>query len=149
MNFKTILEKINFVSRYKCICENYHDFDNRMRDSTKQIQKEVLNLFKYKYKYVSNGSFYQVKDESQDILFNLHLVLKGGAVETLIYIYIDNKFIKPRGRIDFFPEDVGILYDRLKYGLPKYSSEKELEEILEGLFSIYEDLKTEVVKEYN
>jgi len=35
----------------------------------------------------------------------------------------------------------------MKYGLPKYCSEVELREILADLFSIYEDLKTEVIKQ--
>lgn len=147
MNLKTVLEKIDFVSRYQSICEKHYDFDNRMRDSTKQIQKEVLDKFGYKYKYISNGSFYQIKEQENNITFQLHLVLKRGIVETLLFIIEEGKTVEPQGRIDFFPEDLGITYDRMKYGLPKYCSEEELREILADLFSIYEDLKTEVIKQ--
>ena len=47
-------------------------------------------------------------------------------------------------------EKLGIPFERLKYGaLPKYTSEEELQEILTDLFSIYEDLKIEFIKQYN
>ncbi len=147
MELKEIFEKIDFVNRYQNICKNYNDFENRMRDSTKQLQKEILDTFNYKYKYISNGSFYQIKEEFDNLLFNLHLVLKGGQVESLIYIYKNRQTLEPNGRLDFLPEDLGITYDRLKYGaLPKYSSEKELKEILKDLFLIYEDIKTEFIE---
>lgn len=42
MEIKEIFKKINFVNRYQKICERFNDFDNRMRGSTKQIQKEVF-----------------------------------------------------------------------------------------------------------
>jgi hypothetical protein len=147
MDLKKIFEDINFVKRYQSICEKNNDFDNRMRDSTKQLQKEVLDKFEYKYKYVSNGSFYQIKDECDNLLFNLHLVLKGGQVESLLYIYKNEQTLNAKGRFDFIPEKLGIPYDRLKYGLPKYASERELEEILKEIFSIYEDLKKEFIKQ--
>ncbi|MCL6296565.1 hypothetical protein [Jejuia spongiicola] len=148
MKLKKIFENIDFVNRYQSICEKYNDFDNRMRDSTKQIQKEVLDSFNYKYKYVSNGSFYQIKEENNEISFSLHMVIKGGVIETLFFLDVDGKTIEPQGRIDFFPEDLGIPFERLKCGaLPKYGSEEELKEILKEIFSIYEDLKKEFVKQ--
>ncbi|AXP81952.1 hypothetical protein CJ739_2887 [Mariniflexile rhizosphaerae] len=147
METKQIFEKINFVNRYQSICEKHNDFDNRMRDSTMQLQKGVLDEFGYKYKYISNGSFYQIKDTHNNLSFFLHIVLKGGVVEPLLYIDFLEKTIEPQGRIDFFPEDLGIPFERLKYGLPKYSSKEELNEILKEIFSIYEDLKKEFIKQ--
>lgn len=149
MELKKIFENIDFVNRYQSICEKHNDFDNRMRSSTKQLQKEILDEFKYNYNYISNGSFYKIIDEYNDVLFNLHLVLKGGAVESLLYIYKDGTTLKAKGRLDFIPEKLGIPFERLKYGLPKYGSKEELNETLEELFSIYEDLKKEFIREYN
>ena len=150
MEVKEIFEKINFVNRYQKICEKFNDFDNRMRDSTKQLQKKILDKLDYKYRYISNGSFYQIKEHEKDYLFQLHLVLKGGQIEILLFIQKKNKTLEPQGRIDFFPEDLGIPFERLKSGaLPKYSSEEELKEILKEIFSIYEDLKKEFVKNYS
>ncbi|WP_282056836.1 hypothetical protein [Maribacter luteus] len=148
MELKKIFEKIDFVNRYRSICEKYNDFDNSMDGNNRVLTQRVLDLYKYKNKYFSNGSFYQIKEEFEDVEFILNLVLKQGIVETLLYIKKEGKNVKPNGRIDFLPEDLGIPYDRLKYGLPKYSSEKELEEILKVLFSIYEDIKTEFLKQY-
>ncbi|WP_417873741.1 hypothetical protein [Xanthomarina gelatinilytica] len=147
MDLKKVLEKIDFVNRYKKICQEHNDFDNSMSENNKNLTSRVLGSFKYNYKYFSNGSFYQIKEQENNITFQLHLVLKRGIVETLLFIMVEEKTIEPQGRIDFFPEDVGITYDRMKYGLPKYCSEVELREILADLFSIYEDLKTEVIKQ--
>lgn len=145
---KTAFEKINFVCRYQKICESHSDFENSMSKTNKKLTSSALDLFKYNYKYFSNGSFYQIKEEKDDITFQLHLVLKGGIVESLMYIYIKGEFMEPNGRLDFLPEDLGIHYDRIKYGLPKYCSKQELNEILSDLFSIYEDFKKEFIKQY-
>lgn len=147
MDLKKIFENIDFVKRYQSICEKHNDFENRMRDSTKQLQKEVLDKFNYRYKYISNGSFYQIKEEHNKLLLQLHMVFKRGIIETLLFIEINGKEIEPQGRIDFFPEELGIPFERNKYNLFFYSNKQELKEILADLFSIYEDLKNEVIKE--
>ncbi|MDX6748135.1 hypothetical protein SHK09_15160 [Polaribacter sp. PL03] len=148
MKLKKTFENIDFVNRYQNICIKYNDFDNRMRNSTKQLCKQILDEFDYNYKYISNGSFYQIKHLKGEILFQLHLVLKGGIIETLLFIEENEKTLEPQGRIDFFPEELGIPFERLKCGaLPKYKSDEELKEILNGLFSIYEDLKFEYINQ--
>ncbi|MDE0537003.1 hypothetical protein [Tenacibaculum sp. L6] len=86
MDLKTVLEKIDFVNRYKEICENHNDFDGRDKNVEKKNQKKILDTFNYKYKYFSNGSFYQIKEQENNITFQLHFVLKRGIVESLIYI---------------------------------------------------------------
>lgn len=68
----------------------------------------------------------------------------------MLFIKNNNETLEPQGRLDFFPEKLGIPFERIKCGaLPKYGSEDELKEILKEIFSIYEDLKVEVIKQYN
>lgn len=145
MVLKSIMEEIKFVDRFKEICESYNDFDNRMEGHNKELCKKVLDALGVHYRFISNGSFYQIKDEEEGVLFQLNLVLKGGIVESLLYIYLEGKSIEPSGRLDFWPEDLEIPFDRLKYGLPKYGSEEELTSILAAIFSIYNDLKSKFV----
>lgn len=146
---KIVFEKINFVCRYQKICEEHSDFDNRMSKNNKKLTDETLDFFKYNYKYFTNGSFYQIKEVKDDITFQLHLVLKGGVVESLLYIYIKDKFMEPNGRFDFLPEKLGIPFERDKYNLFFYVNEDELRLILKEIFSIYEDLKDEFIKQYS
>lgn len=83
MDLKTVLEKIDFVSRYQKICEKHNDFDNSMSKDNKKLTSHALDSFSYNYKYFTNGSFYQIKEQENNITFQLHLVLKRGMVDLL------------------------------------------------------------------
>ncbi len=146
MELKPVFEKINFVNRYQEICEEYNDFDKRMSNSKKTLQESVMKKMGYDYKYISNGSFFQVKEETNNWETQFNLVLKKGIVESLFYIYNNKGFDDQLGRLDFIPEKIGIPFDRKKYNLVFYKTEKDLEEILKSLFSIYEDLKIALVE---
>ncbi|MEO9964665.1 MAG: hypothetical protein ABJF11_02680 [Reichenbachiella sp.] len=142
---KLVFERINFADRYRVLCDSFQDFENRLNGSQKALCEDVLNGFEYEYKYYSNGSFYQISQEIDGLVFQLNLVLKGGLVESLLYMNKDGNTIEPKGRIDFFPEDLDIPFDRKKYNLPIYTSLEDLQQILIALFKIYEDIKKEVL----
>ena len=147
MDLKKVFEEIDFVNRYKKIYQEHHDFDSRLDGHNKEICNRVMDSFGYTYRYVSNGSFYQIKDRVGNQLFQLHLVLKHGIVEILLYIYSDGKLIEPNGRLDFFPEDMGIPFEHDKYNLFFYHDEQELKVILGDFFGLYEDLKSACLKQ--
>ena len=66
-------------------------------------------------------------------------------MESSIDIKDGNNWLSPDGRLDFIPQKMGISFDRSKHNLPKYTSEKDLENILTEILSIYEDIKKEVL----
>jgi len=148
MDLSLILKEVNFVERYKVICKNHNDFENSMSGAKNTLYNEVLNRLGYDYKYYSNGSFYQIISKINDIKLQLHLVLKNGIIEPLLYVKVGGETINPKGRLDFIPQKMGIEFNRALYNIPKYTSEAELEEILKELFSIYEDIKKEMIKEF-
>ena len=142
---RTVLLKIDFTSRYRQLCDKYNDFDSRLRGSHKSLYESILEKTGYKFNYFSKGAFFQITELDQRFEFMLNLVLKDGLVETLLYIKENDTQILPGGRIDFFPEDVDIPFERKKYNLPIYESERDLENILTEILSIYEDIKKEVL----
>lgn len=147
MDLSLILMSIDFVEKYKSICLNYSDFENSMSGSNKTLYVKVLDKLGCAYKYYSNGSFYRVIFKSNNIEIHLHLVLKNGLVEPLLYVEDNEGELEPNGRFDFIPKKLGVEFDRRLYNLPKYTSELELEEILKEIFLICEDIKKEISKE--
>ena len=147
MNIVNVYKKIDFVNRYKLICEKHNDFTNRIEGNKIILYEKTLNKLNVNYKYNKKDRFFQVQSTINECDFKLHLDLRGGLVEVLIYIERGKEYFKPNGRFDFIPEELGMEFNRKIYNLPKYTTENELEEILKEIFSIYEDFKTEFLKE--
>jgi hypothetical protein len=144
MDLSLILKSVDFVEKYKSICLNYNDFENSISGSNKAMYEKVLDKLGCDYKYYSNGSFYKVVFEVDNVKLQLHLVLKNGLIEPLLYVKAGEKTIEPKGRFDFIPKKIGVEFDRKLYNLPKYTSESDLEEILKAILLICEDIKKEL-----
>ena len=91
---------------------------------------------------------FKVPFQIKDFSFDLGLSLKEGVVEARIF-YIKNGEWLIYNRFDFLSEELDSQFDRDKYNIPAYSSEAELEVILKEIFSIYADLKQEILKSEN
>jgi len=146
MDLTSILKNIDFVSRYQKVCNEHNDIDNSLRGNKKELYNQVLSKFDYQPKYFSKEHFYRIVTEENGYEFGLQLVLKDGLVEPMIDIKKGDSWLSPDGRFDFIPQKMGVEFDRKKFNLPKYASEAELEEILKDIFSIYEDIKKEVME---
>lgn len=147
MDIIKIYKGIDFVNRYKSICEKHDDFSNRMEGNRAVLYEEILNRLHIKYKYFKKDSFFKLEDHIKDFKINLHFVLKNGIVEAFIYIEKGDDYLKPNGRFDFIPEELGVDFNRKIFNLPKYINENELEEIIKEILSIYEDFKSELLKQ--
>ena len=141
-----VLMDIGFIDRYKKLCEDYNDFDNRMREVDLDMINKLLESFGYDYTYDSKEQFYKLVNEIDEFTFILQLVLKDGIVEPLLNIKFQENYYNPYGRFDFIPKKMGVDFDRKRYNLPKYSSKQELEKILGQIFSIFEDIKNNLVR---
>lgn len=141
-----VLEKINFIDRYKKICEDHNDFENRMRTVDLNMVENVLDHFGYEYTYFSKEKFYRIVEERGNYCFILQLIFKDGIVESLLNIKFGDRYYFPNGRFDFIPKKMLKEFDRKKYNLPKYSAVEEFKLILKDIFSIYEDIKRILVE---
>jgi len=139
------LEKISFVKKYTSICENYNDFENRLRGNNIELYESVFKQLNYKYKYFKRESFYRVSITENNFYFELNLVLKDGLVEAILNIKFKNQYFFPNGRLDFIPKKMKKDFDRKKFNLPKYSSKEDLQQILKSILLIYEDIQKSVI----
>lgn len=140
------LQAVNFVERYQNICKIFDDFDSRIRGNQRDIYDSVLYRLGYEYEYFKKEQFYRITSQDGGHEFILQLVLKDGIVEPMLNIKWGDSYYFPNGRFDFIPKKMGIEFNRKKYNLPKYTTDAELEAILIEIFSIYEDLKKELIK---
>lgn len=148
MELELIFRKIDFVTRYKEICANHSDFNNSMKNSDKNMYMAKLKSFDDSVIYISKDKMFKVPFQIKDFSFDLGLSLKEGVVEARIF-YIKNGEWLIYNRFDFLSEELDSQFDRDKYNIPAYSSEAELEVILKEIFSIYADLKQEILKSEN
>ncbi|MEE9379015.1 MAG: hypothetical protein V3V33_13365 [Candidatus Lokiarchaeia archaeon] len=147
MNLEPLFKKINFVDRYQKIYEKYNDFDNRLSTSNKKMYLEKIKIFDRSVIYHSKDKMFQVNFKYKSYSLNLGLSLHHGIVEARLFYIKDEEWLI-YNRFDFICEKL-LNGFREKYNIPKYRSEEELEDILKEIFSIYEDLKKEFIKQYN
>lgn len=146
MELESVLRNINFVSRYQEICAAHNDFDSSMSGSDKKMYMEKLKSLDDSVTYISKDKMFKIPFEFESSSLDLGLSLKQGVVEARLF-YIKNEEWLIYNRFDFLAEELDPSFDRDKYNIPSYKTESELEEILREIFSIYEDIKREVIKE--
>lgn len=147
MNLEQIFSKIDFIIRYKQICLNYNDYDNTLNGSNKNVNLEILKKLDKNFVYLSKDRFFKLDFQTEKFELNFGVVIKDGLIEPILF-YIKNNDGLLNNRFDFIAEDL-LPGFREELNIPKYTSEKELEIILKALFSIYEDIKKEVIKTYS
>lgn len=145
MNINEVLKKINFVDRYKNICSEHNEFNNRMTGGHLKIYESVFNRLNVNYLYIKKHKFFSIKESIGGFHFYLNLNFSNGLVEPLLYIKKNEINLKPNGRLDFIPEEIGLEFDREKFNLPKYKNEDDLLKIVSEILTIYEDVKVEVI----
>ncbi len=143
MVLESILNKIDFVSRYKLICEVHNDFENRLRGNDTKMYKNKLKLIDESVVYFPKDKMYKVCFKYNDSSLELGLQLNDGLVEARLF-YTKNEEWLLYKRFDFICEELDSNYNRMEYNLPKYKSEIELEVILKNIFVLYENIKQEL-----
>ncbi len=141
IDIKDVYIGINFIERYKNVCELFNDFENSVRGSNKHKYLEILESVNLTSKFSKGEKFYRHIDKVNGLKITLTLSLHDGLVEPLIAFELDNNtFLTPDGRWDFIPEQLGVEFNRKKYNLPKFKDIDELRTILKEVSSIYYDL---------
>ena len=145
----SIYKNINFISRYE-ILSNTFQFEDRLEYSNEEVLNLLHNLG-YKAKYVKSNDFFKVEEKTNGVKFYLNICLKYSNAELIIGATDTEKD-------KFITGDVfGGLFRDIKYveGIdleenirdPKFRNYEDLEQILKEAFSIYEDFKTELLKQ--
>ena len=144
-----VYKNIDFVNRYENLSNNFQ-FEDRLDYVNDEVLKLIAKIGN-KAKYVKSDNFFKIEDKINGVKFYLHICLKYSNAELII------------GAIDIAQDNFitgtvfGRLYKLIKYSEgvdleanirdPKFRNYEDLEQILKEAFSIYEDFKTELIKQ--
>jgi hypothetical protein len=144
---KQTLEKIHFGSRYKKLSESFQFKENYTTVSNDDVLG-IINSIGHVALYEKKGNFYKLIDEFSTYKVQLNISLKYGNVE-LIWGFWTNEIpvLDISGPWGLIYRMVMNMEERIL--MPKYRNCTDLHEILKEAFSIYEDFKREVIREYN
>ncbi len=151
----SVYNNINYYSRYKDLSEKYFTEEERLEKIDKKIVLNILSDLGYTGKYNSRESFFQIQEDFRNKKFYFNINLKYGLVELIFGLLDDideekNQIIGGTAcgvceliEINKGQESNEYIKD------PRFRTYEELKEILKEAFSLYEDLKKEVVKIYS
>lgn len=147
LEIRTVLEKINFIGKYKNLSEKYSFALNESFE--KYDNKEVINVFKeigYKAVHIKNENFFKVVEKIEDYKFQFNISLKYGCVEFIWAVW--------KGKELQTGSPWGVLKDLLEdndesVSRPIFRNYDELKEILQEALLMYEDFKRELLDLYS
>lgn len=149
---KAVLEKIEFVDRYKKLSKRYNGNPNDLNDRLDEYDIEKVNeIFKglgHVATFDKKEKFFKVGliDNSPNYMIWFNVILEYGMTEFIWVVYHNDEFRlgSPWSVYSRLLIDPG---ERIKK--PVYRSYEELEGILEAAFLMYDDFKSELINVYN
>ena len=145
-----IFEKINLYERHSNISNQYR-FEDKLKDYSNDKTIEIVKELGYSAKYRKKEKFFQIIETINEMKFYFHFSLKYGLVEVIMYWEcINNKDKWGGGTFAGICKKIEIAKNEEKEGYIKdarFRNYEDLKNILREYFLIYEDLKTEVLKE--
>lgn len=148
MVLKEVFENIDFANRYQSICQKHNDFEHCMSGSNKKKYLEILKSIDNTVNYSSKDKTFKYSFKYKNHILDMILTLHGGMVETHLNYIKDGEWFM-YNRFDGYAKELNSNFNRDLYNVPKYSTFQELEKILKEIFSIYEDLKIEFIKQFS
>ena len=144
-----IYEKINLYKRHYTLSvqNNYEStFENYSNEKVIEIVKELG----YTAKYRKKENFFQIIETINEMRFYFHFSLKYGLVEIIMGMMDKNKKNIIGGLVPNICKKIEIVKNEEKKGdikKARFRNYEDFKNILREYFLIYEDLKTEVLKE--
>ena len=143
-NLKTILERINFISRYRGLHERFPLTGNVLEKYSGDMVLQIIESIGYKVKYNKKESFFGLKEFVNDYVFTFNISCKYGVVEFIWDVVVDNERLALGGPWGL-TSDL-LIGEKSNIRKPAFKNYDELKEILTDVFSIYRDFKNEVVE---
>ncbi|CDN38222.1 hypothetical protein [Bacillus thuringiensis] len=148
LEIKEVLEKINFVERYKALSEKFSNSENTFENYENEKVFEVFETLGYKACYNKKADFFIVGEvkNKDSYAFRFNISLKYGVAE-LIWEAWHNDEVRVGDPWDVFirllSNDMG------KVPVLYFHSYDELKEIMKIAFEMYEDFKRELIPIYS
>lgn len=146
---KKVLNKIDFVKRYEDLSENSRSRLSRQgtNDVTNESAIRIIKDLGYEVSYDKKEKFFKagVVEELPTYRIWFNIVLRSGVVEFIWVVYHDDE-VRLGSPWSIYSKLL-ISPDK-KIKPPLYSTELDLEYILQNAFEMYEDFKKGVIEEY-
>ncbi|HDR6287119.1 TPA: hypothetical protein QCU33_003130 [Bacillus cereus] len=148
LEIKEVLEKINFVERYKALSEKFSNSENTFENYENEKVFEVFETLGYKARYNKKADFFIVGEvkNKDSYAFRFNISLKYGVAE-LIWEAWHNDEVRVGDPWDVFirllSNDMG------KVPMLYFHSYDELKEIMKIAFEMYQDFKRELIPIYS
>jgi hypothetical protein len=127
--------------------DEFPDNDNRLDSYSIACVSDIIKSLKCNYRYFKTEKFFRIFETINNYTFWLHVSLKFGLVDLMLYVKDDDTILTPCGSFNWIVVDIG--YSPKPLGLPCFTNYKQLNIILQNGIDIYEDFKKEVIKEYS
>jgi hypothetical protein len=138
-DIRKILLNVNFFDKYKKIIEEYPESEKGFENYSIEIVSNIIGKLGYNYKYFKSENFFRVFELIHNYNFWIHISLRYGLVDLMLYVKLNNKILTPCGSFNWLVLDIGL--SELPLPLPCFTNYDELNEILVKGFAIYEDFK--------
>ena len=126
MNLESVLKEIDFVIRYKKVCEYHDDFENSMRGNHKKEVLQILEKYDSDIQYIAKERVFKtVFNSSNGYQLELILTVRDGLVEAHLNFLKGQDWLS-FNRLDGHAENVDSNFDREKFNIPKYCSLEEI-----------------------
>ncbi|ASZ68375.1 hypothetical protein [Bacillus cereus] len=148
LEIKEVLEKINFVERYKALSEKFSNSETTFENYENEKVFEVFETLGYKARYNKKADFFIVGEvkNKDSYAFRFNISLKYGVAE-LIWEAWHNDEVRVGDPWDVFirllSNDMG------KVPVLYFHSYDEIKEIMKIAFEMYEDFKRELIPIYS
>lgn len=140
---KPILEKVNFIDRYRKLSQQYEDNDYRMEKFSYDQVIEIMSDLGYEVSYDRKENFFKLLENNQGLETQLNINLKYGSVELILGVVKDNERYTVGGPFGMIARLMGES-ERIKK--PVFSNYDQLREVLKDSFQLYEDVKKNLMQ---
>ncbi|MED2031417.1 hypothetical protein P4V74_09010 [Bacillus thuringiensis] len=145
---KEVLEKIDFIQRYKALSKQFPDRENTFENYENEKVIAVFESLGYKARFMKKENFFIVGEvKNKDFYtFRFNISLKYGLVE-FIWSARYNGEVRVGNSWDIFVKVLSNGSERLPAVC--FHSYDELKEIMKIAFEMYEDFKRELIPIYS
>ncbi|QIZ44479.1 hypothetical protein BHV55_23265 [Bacillus sp. RZ2MS9] len=145
---KEVLEKIDFIQRYKALSKQFPDRENTFENYENEKAIEVFESLGYKARFMKKENFFIVGEvKNKDFYtFRFNISLKYGLVE-FIWSARYNGEVRVGNSWGMFVKVLSNGSERLPAVC--FHSYDELKEIMKIAFEMYEDFKRELIPIYS
>jgi len=141
--FREALNQIDFLSRYRAISAKYQSELNIPVTFSESQITSIASKLDHKITFFKSENLYQLCEDIGAFRINFKFCIKSGIIELIWAFYFQNEIVKIGTPWSL---TVKFLGESDRITLPVVSNVNELSKALADIFSIYEDLKEEILK---